>query len=222
MRIALLGGTGDIGRGLALRLGYHTEHDVIVGSRDADRAAEKTAAYEAELDEHGVERTLESGTNAEAAAEAGVVVVAVPPYYVRETVDAVADGLDEATVLVTPAVGMERTEDGFHYDPPSIGSLTELVAATAPESTPVVGAFHNLAAGRLAALDATLDVDCPIVANDATAKRTVSELTAEIPGIRPLDAGPLANAAEVESVTALLVTLARHNEGLHDLGVKFT
>ena len=116
---------------------------------------------------------------------------------------------------------MQRDEDGLHYNPPGVGSVTALAAEKAPDQVPVVGAFHNLAAAKLANLDADLDWDVPIISNDDEAKATVVDLTAELDTIRPLDAGPLANASEVESLTPLLINLAANNEGLHDLGVKF-
>ncbi|MFB6170094.1 MAG: NADPH-dependent F420 reductase [Haloarculaceae archaeon] len=221
MRIALLGGTGDIGGGLALRWAYDTGHDVVVGSRDANRAAAKAEGYETELDSRGVEATIESGANAAVAADADVVVLAVPAYHVADTVADIEDGLDEETVLVSPAVGMTRDEDGFHANPPGAGSVTELVAASAPDDVAVVGAFHNLAAGRLADLDAALDVDTLVLADDPDAKEVVTLLASGIEGLRVLDAGGLANAPEVEAVTPLLLNVSENNEGLHDLGVRF-
>ena len=104
---------------------------------------------------------------------------------------------------------------------PGVGSVTQLAAKAAPEDTPVVGAFHNLAAGRLANLDADLDWDTVVVGDERDAKDTVIELAEAIEGLRALDGGPLANAAEVEAVTPLLINVARHNDGMHDLGVQF-
>ena len=136
-----------------------------------------------------------------------------------DTVESVADDL--SGILVSPAVGLQRDEAGLHYNPPSVGSVTALAAQAAPEEIPVVGAYHNLAAGRLADLGADLDWDVPVVADDADAKATVVDLTDELAGLRALDAGPLANASEVESLTPLLINLAANNEGMHDLGAKF-
>ncbi len=158
--------------------------------------------------------------NEDAAARADVVVAAVPAYHLTDTIDAVADELDDTT-LVSPAVGMQRDEDGFHYNRPGAGSVTQLAANAAPDDTPVVGAFHNLAAGRLANLDADLDWDTIVVGDDTDAKDTVCELAEGIEGLRALDGGPLANAAEIEGLTPLLINVARHNDGLHDLGVRF-
>ncbi len=219
MRIALCGGTGDIGEGLALRWAYHTNHEIVVGSRDPERAAAKAEEYETELDSRGVDATVEGAGNADAADGADAVVLAVPAYHLADTIEAISDGLDG--VLVSPAVGMRGDDAGLHYNPPGAGSVTALAANAAPEDTAVVGAFHNLAAGRLANLDADLDWDTVIIGDDPDAKELVSRLAADIDGLRPLDGGPLANAGEVESLTALLINVARYNDGLHDLGVKF-
>jgi NADPH-dependent F420 reductase len=220
MQVALLGGTGDIGEGIALRVARDTDHGVVVGSRDPDKAATVASAYSDTLADHGIDAVVDGAANPDAAAGADVVVLAVPAYYLADTVEAVADTLGDA-VLVSPAVGMQRDEDGMHYNPPGVGSVTELAASSAPDGVPVVGAFHNLAAGRLGNLEADLDWDVPVVGDDDAAKDTVTDLIAGIEGLRPLDAGGLANAAEVESLTPLLINLAASNDGLHDLGVKF-
>jgi NADPH-dependent F420 reductase len=99
--------------------------------------------------------------------------------------------------------------------------VTRLAVDAAPEGIPVVGAFHNLAAGRLADLDADLGIDTLLVADDPDAKETVRLLADGIDGLRPLDAGGLANAPEIEALTPLLINVATNNEGMHDLGVRF-
>jgi len=220
MDIALLGGTGDIGEGLALRWAYDTGHEVIVGSREAERAEGKAEEYATELDSRGVESSLAGDENGEAAARADVVVCAVPAYHLTDTIEAVADDLDDGDVLVSPAVGMKRDEDGMHYNKPGAGSVTALAAGAAPDGVSVVGAFHNLAADRLANLDAELDVDTLVVGDD-DAVDTVSALADDIEGLRPVPAGGVANAAEVEALTPLLINIAMNNDGLHNVGVKF-
>ncbi|ELY60965.1 NADPH-dependent F420 reductase [Natronococcus amylolyticus DSM 10524] len=221
MRIALLGGTGDIGEGLALRFARDTDHEILIGSRDPEKARDAVAEYEDVLEAIGAESSVKGFVNEMAADRADVVVLSVPPYYVGDTVEAVADVLDEDTVLVTPAVGMQGDDDGLHYHPPSAGSVTELVAKRAPDGVPVVGAFHNLAAGALTDLELELDLDTLVVGDDSDAKGRVIALAEEIEGLRALDVGPLANAAEVESVTPLVINIARYNDDLHDVGVKF-
>lgn len=220
MRIALLGGTGDIGEGLALRLARDTTHDVAVGSRTEQKALEATEEYADRLGDD-LSAELSAGENPEVAVDADVVVACVPPYHASDTVESVADAVDEGTVLVSPAVGISRDDDGFHYNQPPHGSVAEVVADAAPAEVPVVGAFQNLAAGALSDLEHELGFDVVVTGDDADAKATVNALVADIDGLRPLDGGPLANSAEVEAMTPLLINLAMENEGLHDLGVSF-
>jgi len=220
MRIALCGGTGDIGEGLALRWARDADHELLIGSREPDRARERAGEYGREVTSRGVEATLSGYGNPEAAARADVVVLAVPAYYLVDTIEAVADRLDGSPV-VTPAVGMRSDDDGLHYNRPGAGSVAALAADAVPEGVPVVGAFHNLPAGGLADLDASFDWDTVVFGDDEDARTTVMDIAEGIEGLRALDGGGLANAAEVEAITPLLITLARENDGLHDLGVKF-
>lgn len=221
MRIALLGGTGDIGQALALRWARDTNHEILVGSRDPKKARQKVKEYETELSSVGTETEIKGFANEMAADRADVVVLAVPAYHIRDTIEAVADRITDADVLVSPAVGMDRDEEGFHYKPPKAGSVTQLVADTAPEGVPVVGAFHNLSADRLANLDVDLDLDTLVVGDDSDAVDTVVQLAEGIEGLRALRAGGVANAPEVEGLTPLLINIAMENKGMHDVGVTF-
>ncbi len=219
MEIAILGGTGDIGEGLALRWGRDADHRLVVGSREADRARDAATEYRERLADRGHDADVAGAANPDAAAGADVVVVGVPPYHVADTVEAVADGLEG--VLVSPAVGMQRDEAGMHYHRPGAGSVTAVAAAAAPEDVPTVGAFHPLPARRLAHLDADLGLHVPVVGDDPDARETVIGLADDVEGLTGLDAGPLANAPEVEGLTPLLINLARQNEDRSHLGVRF-
>jgi NADPH-dependent F420 reductase len=221
MRIALLGGTGDIGQGLALRWGFDTNHELLIGSRDPEKARTAADEYETELENRGVEPSIKGFENAMAADRADVVVLAVPAYHLVDTIESIGDRLDPETVLVTPAVGMQRDEAGFHYNQPGAGSVAALAAEATPDGVALVGAFHNLPAGGLANLDRSIEWDTLVFGDDDDAKSIVSELADGIDGLRPLDVGGLANASEVEAITPLLINVARANDGLHDLGVKF-
>ncbi|MGZ0747772.1 NADPH-dependent F420 reductase [Haloparvum sp. AD34] len=221
MRIALLGGTGDIGEGLALRWAYDGTHEVIIGSRDPERARTKADEYETELDSRGVEATVKGFANEMAADRADVIVLSIPPYHVGDMVEEIAGKLDDDDVLVTPATGIKRDDEGFHYHRPNAGSVTRIAADAAPDEVPVVGAFHNLAADRLANLDRELGIDTLVVGDDADAKEIVTMLAEEIEGLRALDAGGIANAPEIEALTPLLINVAQNNENMNDLGVEF-
>lgn len=221
MEIAILGGTGDIGEGLALRWAQDTDHAIRIGSRKADKAERSAAEYRERIGDSNSVPRIEGDANPSVTKGADVVVLAVPPYYVTDTIETIADALEPGGILVSPAVGMSKTDAGFRYDPPSIGSVTELVDRAAPDEVPVVGAFHNLAANRLATLEADLEVDTVVLGDDQKAKATILELAGAIDGLRAIDGGALENAPEVEAVTPLLINVAMNNEGMHDLGVRF-
>jgi NADPH-dependent F420 reductase len=223
MHVAIVGGTGDLGEGLAVRLGLCTDHEVVIGSRNPDRARDRAAEYRAKVDDTDTDVAI-TGTGNKAAARPGnIVILSVPPYHVRGTVEALADSItDGETLLVTPAIGISNRDGGVRYDPPEVGSVTEFVAEIAPPNVPVVGAFHNLPAERLADPSEALDMDTVLVGDSADAKRTVSGLIDEIEGLSPVDAGPITNAPEVETLTPLLINLTQYNEDLDNAGARFS
>ncbi|ESP87664.1 NADPH-dependent F420 reductase [Candidatus Halobonum tyrrellensis] len=222
MRIALLGGTGDVGAGLALRWGHDTNHELLVGSRDPERAREASERYAAAVADRDREATVKGFDNAMVTDRADVAVLCVPAYHVADTVASVASGLDGDTVVVTPAAGTRRDDEGVHSHPPSAGSVAALVRGAVPDEAPVVGAFHTLAASRLADLDAALGVDTLVFGDDDDAKATVARLAEEIDGLRALDAGGLASAPEVEATTPLLVNVAANDDDVSDPGIRFS
>jgi NADPH-dependent F420 reductase len=221
MDIALLGGTSDVGEGLALRWAYDTNHRIVVGSSRPRRAREKAEEYVTELDSRGVEATIVGVENADAATRADSVVVAVPYAQFTDTVEAVVTELDAGDVVVSPVVSVTHDEDGTHYDRPPAGSVTAQAADATPRDVAVVGAFHNLAADRLANLDIELDMDTPVIGDDEDAVETVSMLVEGIAGLRALPAGPIANAAEVEALAPLLGNLETYNHDMFDVSVRF-
>lgn len=221
MEIALLGGTGDIGEGLALRWARDTDHPILIGSRQPEKAEQKAAEYHSLLSEAGHETDITGYSNEDAADRADVIVASIPPDYVSDTVASLSMALDEGDILVSPAVQMTRDAGGFDYDRPDEGSVAEEIAASAPDSVSVVGAFQNLAAGALADLENELNADVVVTGDDPGARENIRELAEEIHGIRAVDGGALSNSGVVESVTPLLINVAMNNDGLHDLGIKF-
>lgn len=221
MEIALLGGTGDIGEGLALRWARDTDHQLLIGSRKAEKAGQKASEYRSLLSEAGHDSSITGCSNDDAANRAEIVVASIPPEYVTETVASISTGLDEGDILVSPAVQMTRDADGFDYDRPDAGSVAEVIAEAAPEGVSVVGGFQNLAAGALRNLDNELSADVVVTGDDPDARERVGELAEEIHGIRAVDGGPLSNTGVVESVTPLLINVAMNNDGMHDLGITF-
>ena len=196
--IAVLGGTGEQGRGLARRFAL-AGHRVVLGSRDATRAAGAAGTLPGEV----------SGTtNAEAAAAGDVVIVAVPWEGHRELLAALAEALRGKVVIdcVNP-LGFDK--QGAYALVVEEGSAAQQAAAVLPGSR-VVGAFHHVSAVLL--LDEsvqTLDSDILVLGDDRGATDLVQQLVSRIPGMRGIYAGRLRNAHQVEALTANLISVNR-------------
>jgi NADPH-dependent F420 reductase len=201
-RIALIGGTGPEGRGLAARFAM-AGHEVILGSRDAQRAQDIATDLAAVLSAAGhAGATVSGATNAEACAACDIAIVVVPYEGHRATLEGLAEAL--AGKIVVDAVVPVRFERGPRPIEVVEGSATEQAAALLPAST-VVGAFHNLGAEALLHLDEPVDVDVLVTGGNAEAKALVSVLAEEIEGVRAVDGGPLRFSRFVEGLTVLLI-----------------
>ncbi len=216
--IAILGGTGAEGSGLALRFA-HAGVAVRIGSRDAEKARAAATRIAAAA---GV-ASVEGFTNSEACESAQVVLVTVPVQAQIGTIKAVRSKLEPGTVLVDATVPLEVAVGGRLSHPLTLfaGSAAQQAALHAPAGVHVVSAFHCLSAELLAKLESTLDCDVLLCGDNADAKRMVSELVKLIPGARPIDAGPLENARLVENLAALLISLNLRHKTKHS-GVRIT
>ncbi|HYB87815.1 MAG TPA: NADPH-dependent F420 reductase [Streptosporangiaceae bacterium] len=199
MVVAVLGGTGDQGRGLARRLAA-AGNPVIIGSRSAERAV---AAADG-LGGPGIRGMA----NEEAARAADVVIVAVPYEGHRDLLVSLADALAGKIVIdcVNPLTFDERI--CYALDVPE-GSAAEQAAAVLPRSV-VVGAFHHVSSVVL--LDpevALVDLDVLVLGDDRSATDLTAALAARIPGVRGVYAGRLSNCRQVEALTANLVAINR-------------
>jgi len=202
-RIAVVGGTGPQGRGLALRFAA-AGCAVVIGSRDRAKAEDVAGALRAAhrgFDVRGAE-------NAGAVADAEAVILAIAP----EGLDATLATLREALVgrLVVDVVVPLAFRDGLaeHAPPAGAASAGELVAAALPRSR-VVGAFKTIPASQLLAIDRPLDGDVLVCGDDAGARADVAALVGRITWLRAVDAGPMRTARSIEGITALLVNLNR-------------
>jgi len=212
MRIAILGGTGSLGKGLAVRLA-EVGYEVIVGSRDKEKAIRVAEEYSKKYDVR-----INGASNAEASTGCDMVIVTIPWRYAFDTVLSLKEEL-KGKIVVSPIVPMERTESGFVYVELPEGSAAEKLARILPESR-VISAYHNIPARRFSDPDAEFEWDVAVCGDDEDAKRTVMNVTNEIKGLRALDAGGLRNSKTVESLTPLLINIAIRN-GMKDLGVRF-
>jgi len=216
--IAILGGTGDQGLGLALRFA-RAARPVVIGSRVADRAS--TAAEEVRRQVPSAE--VSGLENAEAATRAPVVILSVPFEHTAATVKAIRDALEPGQILVSMAVPLATAAGDAATRTLGVwqGSAAELVAALAPEGVEVVSAFQNVSAHRLQSLEEP--VECDVVVSGAKAPRgRILELCALVPGLRGVNGGPLSNARIVESITALLIGMNVRYRVPEGIGIRFT
>lgn len=204
-RIAILGGTGPEGSGLGLRWAK-AGLEVVIGSRDPGRA-ERAAAEIRERIGLGVRvRGLE---NPAAALEADTVVLTVPFAAQLPTLAGVRDALRPGQVVVDVTVPLAAAVGGRATQVLGVwqGSAAQSAASAVPAGVAVVAAFHHVSAAHLDHLDGPVDCDVLVCGDRASAKERVRRLVEAISGCRYVDAGPLANARIVESLTALLIGL---------------
>jgi len=196
--IGILGGTGPAGRGVALRLAS-AGHDVVLGSRDAARAAEVAAS----LLVRG-SGSITGASNADAALKE-LVVVATPWESTIETLKPLNDALANKIVIsMVNALAKEGRELVPLLAPR--GSVAAQIAFALPQST-VVGAFHHLPAGEMENLDSDLDADVVIFGDHAEARERVAALVNEMPGLRAVVAGSMSLAGAIESFTAVCISV---------------
>ena len=194
--VAIIGGTGALGFGLAARWS-RAGVDVIIGSRDAGRAQE--SAQKA-----GAARGLENG---EAAQEAEVVVLTVPFRNQSENLTNLKGVLREGQLLVDCTVPLAAAVSGRATRMLGVwqGSAAQQAAEMVPDGVRVCAALHTISAATLGDLDHALDEDILICGDRKADKRVVADLVGRIDGLRPVDAGRLENARIVESLTALCI-----------------
>jgi NADPH-dependent F420 reductase len=203
--LAFLGGTGDQGRGLARRLAL-AGHSILLGSRAAERAAAAAESVVTSLP--GAAASVRGLTNAEAAAEAELVVVAVPYDGHAALLSDVAAALAGKIVVdcVNPLGFDER--GAFALEVPE-GSAAEQAASLLPDST-VVAAFHHVSAVLLLDPEVdSLDTDVLVLGDEREATDRVQALVGDIQGMRGVYAGRLRNSRQVEALTANLISVNR-------------
>ncbi|OLD78556.1 NADPH-dependent F420 reductase [Candidatus Bathyarchaeota archaeon] len=203
--MAVLGGAGEEGFGLALRWAM-AGHQVIVGSRSPDRAAEaaKTIAQTARRPVRA-----SGSSNESAVSQADVIVVTVPFTALLETLKTVKPSFKPGQVLVNVSVPLETAVGGRATRTVGVwaGSAGELAASVVPKTVSVVTAFNNVSAELLRDPSKPVDCDILVCSNDDNAKKIVLDLVKSIGGARGFDAGALENSRTVEQITALLVSL---------------
>ena len=214
--IAIIGGAGELGLGLALRFA-HAGVKIVIGSRDEAKAQDAASRVKAAVPS----ADIAGAANVGAAAQGTIVILAVPFSAQAAILKTIRPSLKSA-ILVDATVPLAATIGGRATR--LLGVWEGSAAQAARDLLPgvsVVSAFHNVSAEILQDLAAKPDCDILICGDDATAKERVSALVKLIPGLRPLDAGPLEMSRIVEGLTTLLISLNRRYK-VHESGIRIT
>jgi 8-hydroxy-5-deazaflavin:NADPH oxidoreductase len=219
MDVAIVGGTGDEGYGLALQLG-RAGHHVVIGSRSAEKGAGRAAEARETLGE-GADVT--GTTNEEAAASCDVVFVTVPFEGQAEIYRAIKDHLRRGAIVCDATSPLATAVGGrsWHVVRPWHGSAAELAAAILEDRVRMTAGFHTVSGEALGALEVPLEGDVLVCGDDAEAKQVVGTLVEQIPDLRWVDCGLLNQARIVEPLTALLISINRANK-VRNTGVRIT
>lgn len=215
--VPIIGATGALGFGLALRLAK-AGVPVIIGSRDAGRAEEAAARAR----EHVPGGEIQGLANPEAATRGPLVILSVPFRAQSENLTNLKDVLQPGQILVDATVPLAAAVSGKATRLLGVpqGSAAEQAQEMVPDGVTVVSAFHTLAADVLKDLGHQLDEDVLITGDSRDAKRQLAELVRRVPGLRPINAGTLETARLVEGLTPLLISVNVRNK-VH-AGVKLT
>ena len=208
MRIAIVGGTGKEGKGLALRWA-RAGHRVAIGSRDAERAREKAA----ELGEG-----VSGGGNVEVVADAELVVLAIPYTAHGDTLRSLCDALN-GKIVVDITVPLQPPKVSVVHLPPGRAAALEAQEILGPGAK-VIAALHHVSSVHLGDPSHALECDVLVCGDDVAAREQVIALISEL-GTRAFDAGPLANAVALESLTPVLLHMNKRYK-TSGIGVRFT
>jgi NADPH-dependent F420 reductase len=213
MTIAVLGGTGKEGSGLAMRWALNG-YRVIIGSREAEKAQSRAGEMNAILDGD----YLTGMTNPDAAAKADVVVLSVPYSAHKTTLESVKEQV-AGKVLVDITVPLQPPKVRTVHLPEGQAAALEAKSLLG-DSVKVVSAFQNVSAEQLVDSNHVVDCDVLVCGDDAGAKATVMKLV-EACGMRSVDAGPLADSIAVESLTPVLLYINKAY-GIKGSGIRIT
>jgi len=215
VKIGIVGGTGDIGEGMAMRLS--PVFDIVVGSREQDKAEASCTATREMLKNRGQECTLNGVSNQDAVDNADIVILAIPFKHVVPTLSTLHGFEDK--IVISPVNPMEK-QDHFVFVPPPEGSAALLIKKLLPKEARLCCAFNTIAANRWKAVDEELEYSVPVCGDDEDAKHQVMDLVNRVSKLHAFNAGPLSVSTMIEPLTPLVLNIARYNK-MHDVGIQF-
>jgi len=223
MRISIIGGTGGMGEGFALR--WVINHDITIGSRDAEKAKKSAEQYmNTALSSYGgsLRGSIKGADYVSSAADSDILILSIPYDSIKLTCESISKHIGNECVVVSPIVPMERNDAGFTYIPfeKSMKSAAHLLAENLPGKK-VVSAFHTISEVKLKNINESLDSDTFVCGDDQDAVARLNQLIGEIKGLRPLYLGSLSISYQAEVLTPMLLNASKKNKLKHP-GIKLT
>ncbi len=218
MKIGIVGGTGGMGEGLALR--WCLNHEVVVGSREAQKATDAAIGYSKVVSEaYGAKMkgSITGNENFAMARECDLLVLSIPHEYIDDMCGKLARVVKDSCIIVSPIVPMKKSDDGFEYMPMRNGSASaaEMVANKMPPRARIVSSFHTISEVKLKHLNESLDCDIFVCGDDPNAVKVVNGLVGEITGLKAVYLGPLSVSYQAEMMTPMLLNAAKQNKLKH-------
>jgi 8-hydroxy-5-deazaflavin:NADPH oxidoreductase len=233
MKIGIVGGTGGMGEGFALR--WCANHQIVIGSRDKNKAAEVASNYMKIAQEFYKDKIKDGGGEGGIGdgnisgdnnfdlgkKDLDILILSIPYESISDTCSKLSQDISDSCIIISPIVPMKWTEKGFTYIPFEEGKKTaaELVADNFKSRSRIVSAFHTISEVKLKKLELTLDADTYICGDDTSVVEKIKELVSEIQGLRPIYLGPLSMAYQAEVLTPMLLNGAKKNK-LKNPGLK--
>jgi NADPH-dependent F420 reductase len=216
LKIAILGGSGRFGKGLCFR--WSKNHEIIIGSRDENKALQTAGSFTAELERFSIDKPIIGMGNQDAVQKAQIIVLSLPFDHLLPLLKKMKPFFD-SKIVFSPVVPMIKKEV-FQFAPPPEGSAALAIRSVLPASCRMVAALHTIPAARMKDLGKKLEGDVIVCGDDSESKILMKELVEEIEDLRFLDGGPLEVSKMVEPITPLILNLKLF--GLKkDLAIKF-
>jgi NADPH-dependent F420 reductase len=215
MKLGLIGGTGGMGEGFALR--WSSRHDVIIGSREVQKAKDAAETYTKVAKESYGNRMTGSITGDENLAvtkSSDILLLSIHYEHIADMCSQLSKQLRDDCIVITPIVPMEKTGAGFVYIPLEQAKkpAAEIVADNLPPRSRIVSAFHTISEARLKNITESLDSDTFVCGDDRNIISNVNSLISEIAGLRPIYLGPLSISYQAEILTPMLLNSAHRNK----------
>lgn len=221
MKIGIIGGTGGMGKGFALR--WCKKHDILIGSRDAQRASDAAKEYSATAREAfgNIGGAISGADNLSVAKQSDVLVLAIPYENIDSVCPELLANVRDSCIVISPIVPMVKTDTGFEFIPLKEGKqfAHQSVQKYMKNKQKLVSAFHVISEKKLVDPKFVLDYDIFVCGDEKESVDVVNSLILEIEGLRPIFLGPGALAYQAEIATPLLLNAMIKNK-LKNPGIK--